>query len=78
MVYQVVIIGGGVAGLTLGLKLARSNVETLVIEKQSKASHVQSGFKIEETRPIIKEGAWCMICLEKKAVSAAEQQQMTC
>ncbi|MDN4523714.1 FAD-dependent oxidoreductase [Fictibacillus fluitans] len=43
MVYQVVIIGGGVAGLTLGLKLARSNVDTLVVEKQSKASHLYKG-----------------------------------
>lgn len=43
MVYQVVIIGGGVAGLTLGLKLARANIDVLVIEKQSKSSHLYKG-----------------------------------
>ncbi|MDM5337771.1 class I SAM-dependent methyltransferase [Fictibacillus enclensis] len=57
---------------------AHENLYPLPSYKEIQNAAVQSGFKIEETRPIIKEGAWCMICLEKKAVSAAEQQQMTC
>ncbi|PRO66906.1 FAD-dependent oxidoreductase [Alkalicoccus urumqiensis] len=41
--YDVVIIGGGVGGLTLALKLAQSGVEVLVVEKEKNPGKIYKG-----------------------------------
>ncbi|PYZ98307.1 FAD-dependent oxidoreductase [Alteribacter lacisalsi] len=43
MDYDVIIIGGGVGGLTLGLTLSREGIRTLVVEKDPKGGLVYKG-----------------------------------
>ncbi|MCR6110871.1 FAD-dependent oxidoreductase [Bacillus sp. A301a_S52] len=41
--FDVVIIGGGVGGLTLALKLAQANIHVLVIEKANQPGKIYKG-----------------------------------
>lgn len=43
MQYDVLIIGGGIAGLTLAVKLGQSNVKTLLVEKDKKSGLIYKG-----------------------------------
>ncbi|MCA0987753.1 FAD-dependent oxidoreductase [Guptibacillus algicola] len=43
MQYDVLIIGGGIAGLTLAVKLGQSNVKTLIVEKDKKSGLIYKG-----------------------------------
>ncbi|WP_270181579.1 FAD-dependent oxidoreductase [Alkalihalobacillus sp. CinArs1] len=43
MRYDVLIIGGGIAGLTLAVKLGQSNVKTLLVEKDKKSGLIYKG-----------------------------------
>lgn len=54
---------------------AHENLYPLPSFNEIEAAAHQSGFRIVETKPVIREGAWYMLCLEKNAIQA---KQMTC
>ena len=77
--YDIIIIGGGPAGLTAGLYAGRSKLKTLIIEKAVAGGQI-SGTAFVENYPgsLMRQQAWVFLkgCLSKLRNSVTSSMKM--
>ena len=74
MLYDVVIIGGGPAGLTAGIYAGRSGVKTLVIEKYFSGGQASETYEIENYPGFVKVGGFELTQeMEKQATACGAE-----
>lgn len=71
--YDCIIIGGGIAGLTAGIYTARAGLKTVVLEKEQTGGQALFADKIENYPGFLGSGAELMEKVEEQAVNAGAE-----